>query len=142
MALHGDSSGEFDIKSPADKFFTSFADDISSTFHIICKSFNSSTIHSHIFLYHRSNPLTNWCSFTVAKEKRTVTLSLSGNLVSDSYKTFKATITVTPAEDEGNGSRVVWTVEFEKIRHDIEDPMWIIDILINYLKETDENLNI
>ncbi|RID53577.1 hypothetical protein BRARA_G00961 [Brassica rapa] len=105
MALHGDSSGEFDIKSPADKFFTSFADDIT-------------------------------------KEKRTVTLSLSGNLVSDSYKTFKATITVTPAEDEGNGSRVVWTVEFEKIRHDIEDPMWIIDILINYLKETDENLNI
>ncbi|CAF1976975.1 hypothetical protein HID58_075560 [Brassica napus] len=112
MALHGDSSGEFDIKSPADKFFTSFADDISSTFRII------------------------------SKEKRTVTLSLSGNLVSDSYKRFKATITVTPAEDEDNGSRVVWTVEFEKIRHDIEDPMWIIDILINYLKETDENLNI
>ncbi|CAH8356879.1 unnamed protein product [Eruca vesicaria subsp. sativa] len=90
-------------------------------------------------------------NFTVAKEKvtesvgwekRTVTLSLSGNLVSDSFKTFKATIMVTPKEDEGNGSRVVWTVEFEKIRHDVEDPVWIIDILINYLKETDEELNI
>ncbi|KAG2320911.1 hypothetical protein Bca52824_014124 [Brassica carinata] len=112
MALHRDSSGEFDITSSADKFFTAFTDDISSTFHII------------------------------SKEKRTVALSLSGNLVSDSYKTFKATITVTPKDDEAGGSCVVWTVEFEKIRHDVEDPMWIIDILINYLKETDENLNI
>lgn len=65
---------------------------------------------------------------------------MCGNLVSDSYSTFKATITVTPKEDETDGSRVVWTVEYEKIRHDIGDPMWIIDILINYLKETDEYL--
>ncbi|KAF8085377.1 hypothetical protein N665_0668s0011 [Sinapis alba] len=104
MALHGDSSGEFDIKSPAEKFFKSFTDDIT-------------------------------------KEKRTVALSLSGNLVSDSYKTFKATITVSPKDDEAGGSCVVWTVEFEKFHHDVEDPVWIIDILINYLKETDENLN-
>lgn len=70
-------------------------------------------------------------------EKRTVTLSMSGNLVSDSYKKFKATITVTPKAYEADGSRVLWTVEFEKIRHDVEDPVWIIDSLINYLKEID-----
>lgn len=64
---------------------------------------------------------------------------MSGNLVSDSYKKFKATITVTPKAD---GSRVLWAVEFEKIRHDVEDPVWIIDSLINYLKEIDGIFNI
>ncbi|CAA7036079.1 unnamed protein product [Microthlaspi erraticum] len=119
MALHGDSSGKFDIKSPADKFFRSFTDDINSTFDIISKE-----------------KITEW----VGWEKRTVKLSMSGNLISDSYKTFKATIAVTPKKDEADGSHVVWTVEFEKIRRDVEDPVWIISILINYLKETDENL--
>lgn len=62
---------------------------------------------------------------------------MSGNLVSDSYKKFKANITVTPKAYEADGSRVLWAVEFEKIRHDVEDPVWIIDSLINYLKEID-----
>ncbi|KAH0878385.1 LOW QUALITY PROTEIN: hypothetical protein HID58_065779 [Brassica napus] len=116
MALHGDSSGEFDTKSPADKLFTSFTDDINNTFDIIS-----------------NEKITEY----VGWEKRTVTLSMSGNLVSDSYKKFKATITVTPKAYEADGSRVLWTVEFEKIRHDVEDPVWIIDSLINYLKEID-----
>ncbi|XP_024008025.1 uncharacterized protein At1g24000-like [Eutrema salsugineum] len=120
MALHGISSGKFDIKSPAEKFFISFTEDINSTFDIISKEKITESV--------------GW-------DLRTVTLSMSGNLISDSYKTFKATITVTPKEDEPDGGQVVWTVEFEKTRHDIEDPVWIIDILINYLKETDENLN-
>lgn len=72
-----------------------------------------------------------------------MTMRMSGCLISESYKTVKVTITVTSKED-GNGSNVVWTVEFEKTRHDIEDPHFIIDtltdVLINYLKETDENL--
>lgn len=146
MALHGDSSGEFDTKSPADKLFTSFTDDINNTFDIICKSFL--TLSRFILIYWSSSPkpLIIWCSFTLANEKiteyvgwekRTVTLSMSGNLVSDSYKKFKATITVTPKAYEADGSRVLWTVEFEKIRHDVEDPVWIIDSLINYLKEID-----
>ncbi|KAG2303718.1 hypothetical protein Bca4012_062476 [Brassica carinata] len=116
MALHGDSSGEFDTKSPADKLFTSFTDDINNTFDIIS-----------------NEKITEY----VGWEKRTVTLSMSGNLVSDSYKKFKATITVTPKAFEADGSRVLWAVEFEKIRHDVEDPVWIIDSLINYLKEID-----
>ncbi|KAG2311006.1 hypothetical protein Bca52824_022563 [Brassica carinata] len=73
----------------------------------------------------------------VGWEKRTETLSMSRNLVTDSYKKFKATMTVTPKAYEADGSCVLWTVEFEKIRHDVEDPVWIIDSLINYLKVID-----
>ncbi|CAH2033762.1 unnamed protein product [Thlaspi arvense] len=120
MVLHGESCGKFDIKSPAEKFFISFTDDINSTFDIISKEKITESV--------------GW-------EKKTVTLSLSGNLVSDSYDMFKATITVTPREDDADGGHVLWTVEFEKTRHDVEDPVWIIDILISYLKETDENLS-
>ncbi|ESQ34355.1 hypothetical protein EUTSA_v10009521mg [Eutrema salsugineum] len=53
-------------------------------------------------------------------EKKTVTFRISDCLTSDCYKTVIAPITVTPKED-GDGSRVIWTVVFEKIRHGIDD---------------------
>lgn len=113
---------------------------------------NSSTYHSYFFFNHRSEHLTVYnVSPYVAEDKmetmnledRTLTMRMSGCLISESYKAVKATITVSPKED-GEGSCVAWKVEFEKIRHDIEDPHLIIDtlidVLVNYLKETDGNL--
>ncbi|KAJ4872456.1 Uncharacterized protein Rs2_45882 [Raphanus sativus] len=120
MELHGVSSGDLDVKSPAEKFFRSVTDDINGPFDNIEDKME-----------------------TMNLEDRTLTMRMSGCLISESYKTVKATITVSPKED-GEGSCVAWKVEFEKIRHDIEDPHLIIDtlidVLVNYLKETDGNL--
>ncbi|KFK44467.1 hypothetical protein AALP_AA1G260100 [Arabis alpina] len=122
MALHGTSTGELDVKSPAVKFFKALTDDINGAFDKLAEEKLSESI--------------DW-------EKRTMTMRMSGCLISKIYKTVKVTITVTPKEDK-NRSKVVWTVESEKIRHDIKDPHFIIktliDVLINYLKETDGNL--
>ncbi|CAH2033761.1 unnamed protein product [Thlaspi arvense] len=121
MALHGVSSGSLEIKSPADKFFRAFTKDISSTFRGIADDKMES----------------------MDPKKRTMTVKMSGCLISKSYKTVKATVTVTPNRN-GNGSNVVWSVEFEKLRIGIDDPHSIIDAisnaLTNYLMETDGNL--
>ncbi|XP_010460170.1 PREDICTED: uncharacterized protein At1g24000-like [Camelina sativa] len=83
MALHGTWYGELDIKSQAARFFKSFTDDIiSPTDRIAEEEFES-----------------------IDSEKRTVTIKMSGCLISEKYKSVKATITVTPKED-GDGSQV------------------------------------
>ncbi|CAN8304317.1 unnamed protein product [Cochlearia groenlandica] len=110
MSLHGVSSGELNIKSSPDNFFNSFTKDIHSPFDKLQ---------------------------SVDKKKRKVTVGMSGCLISQSYKSVKVTITVNA---KGKGSHVAWTVEFEKIRRDIEEPRFISDTLVNYLKETDHNL--
>ncbi|CAH8383019.1 unnamed protein product [Eruca vesicaria subsp. sativa] len=119
MELHGVSSGDLDVKSPAEKFFRSLIDDINVPFDNIEDKMEMNL------------------------EDRTLTMRMSGCLISEIYKTVKATITVSPKED-GDGSRVAWKVEFEKIGYDMEDPHLIIDtlvdVLVNYLKETDGNL--
>ncbi|CAA7036078.1 unnamed protein product [Microthlaspi erraticum] len=119
MALHGVSSGELEIKSPADMFFKAFTDDVNGPFD---KTAEDNTV-------------------TTDREKRTVTMVMSGCLISESYKTVKAIVTVTPKK-HGSGGNVVWTVEFEKIRRDIKEPHFIIETLINYLKETDQDLRL
>ncbi|CAN8313095.1 unnamed protein product [Cochlearia groenlandica] len=118
-SLHGKSSGKFDIKSPVKKFFKYLSQDIDNTFDIISKEKIIEPVNG---------------------EKRTVKFSMNGIIISDSYKTFKATITVTPKKGhEVDGGHVAWTVEFEKFCHNVEDPVWIINILINYVIEVDEN---
>ncbi|XP_010498910.1 PREDICTED: uncharacterized protein At1g24000-like [Camelina sativa] len=117
MALHGTWSGKLDIKSPAARFFKSFTDDI---------IYPTEGIAEEVFE-------------SIESEKRTVTIKMSDRLISEKYKSVKATITVTPRED-GDGSQVVWTIECSKISSDIDDPQFIIDTLVNFLKETDENL--
>ncbi|CAH2033764.1 unnamed protein product [Thlaspi arvense] len=119
--LHGSFSGEVVIGAPADKFLDKFT----STGSLPPCMFELKYIEE-MKLKFESKDL----------EKRTVKITIHGSLTSGKYKTVEATFTVTPREDR-NGSRVAWTVEFEKIHQDIEDPLWLIDNLDVYFKQLD-----
>ncbi|XP_010477854.1 PREDICTED: uncharacterized protein At1g24000-like [Camelina sativa] len=57
---------------------------------------------------------------------RKTTVKLISSYILRNYKTLKITIVVTPSED-GDGSHVKWTVVFEKISDDIDDPYLAIN---------------
>jgi len=66
-------------------------------------------------------------------------MKMSGTEIQKHFKTLKGTIAITSIED-GDGSHVVWTFDFEKVHKDIDDSHSIIDETVKYLKELDEVL--
>lgn len=70
-------------------------------------------------------------------ENKSWTYSIIGGELMEYYKTFKATITVTPKD---GGSILKWSGEFEKTGHEIPDPHAIKDFAVKNFKEIDEYL--
>ncbi|ESQ34393.1 hypothetical protein EUTSA_v10009502mg [Eutrema salsugineum] len=117
MTLNGALSVDFDVKSPADKFFKAFVGNANAPTEV------SGEVEIEAV---------DWV-------KRVSTMKMKGVQKSKRYKTLKGTITVTPKE-RGNGSRVVWTVRFEKVSDGTEDPHFFVDEAPKYFKEIDDHL--
>ncbi|XVF43607.1 hypothetical protein PTKIN_Ptkin02bG0053300 [Pterospermum kingtungense] len=70
------------------------------------------------------------------KNKTIVIRVVEGDMM-DSYKSWKATLNVTP---KGEGSLVKWTMEYEKLNESIPDPVIYADFYINCTKNLDAYL--
>ena len=149
MTLKGALSVKFDVKCPADKFFSAFVEDTNRPFEKNGNSFplftsTSSLIHHSI---HNILDLTlpDCYVSTIGKTeieavdlvKKTLTIQMSGSEIQKYFKTLKGSIAVTPIKG-GDGSHVVWTFHFEKVHKDIGDPHSIIDESVKYFKKLDE----
>ncbi|CAA7036086.1 unnamed protein product [Microthlaspi erraticum] len=116
MSLNGVLSTVTDVKSPADEFFNAI-------------------VHSALRIP-AEDDLDTKCIHWV---KRILTVYFNRDEISKSFKTLKVTVTVTPKE-EGNGSHVMCTVEFEKINEDIEVPQYLLDAAHKIFIEMDDDL--
>ncbi|KAG7598124.1 Bet v I/Major latex protein [Arabidopsis suecica] len=115
MALDGVLTRDFDVESPVDKFFKAFLE-ISNL------------------------PVEDNATAVVTMddgdlEKRKVKIKISSVDISKCYKKLEGIITVTPMNK--GGSHVIWSVEYEKTRPEIEDPHSIIDTSIKYFQGID-----
>lgn len=60
----------------------------------------------------------------------------------DSYTKLEGTMTVTDTEykNGGRAGRAIWTVQYEKISDDIEDPQFITDTTAKVFQRMDEGI--
>ncbi|CAA7036084.1 unnamed protein product [Microthlaspi erraticum] len=116
MTLNGVLSTVIDVKSPADEFFKSI---VQGALRIPGKDdLDTESIH--------------WV-------KRIITVKFNRDEISESFKTPRGTVTVTPKE-EGDGSHVMCTVKFEKINEYIEVPQYLLDAAHKIFTEMDDDL--
>ncbi|CAA7036080.1 unnamed protein product [Microthlaspi erraticum] len=116
MTLNGVLSTVVDVKSSADEFFKAI---VGNALRIPGKGdVDTESIH--------------WV-------KRIITVKFNREGILQAFKTLRGTITVTPKE-EGDGSHVMWTVEYEKLYEEIEDPQYLVDVAHKNFTELDDDL--
>ena len=75
----------------------------------------------------------------VDPEKNLITLRvIEGDLMKE-YKSFLATLQVTPKHG-GTGSTVHWHLEYEKIGEEVAHPETLLQLCVEMSKEIDEHL--
>uniref|UniRef100_A0A5B6ZNS7 Bet v I/Major latex protein domain-containing protein n=1 Tax=Davidia involucrata TaxID=16924 RepID=A0A5B6ZNS7_DAVIN len=150
MASTGKLDIEVEVKTPAEKFWHSIRD--STT--IFPKAFpdqyksietlegdGKSVGSVRLVKFAEGLPLISVMKEkvdAVDEAKKTVTYSVIGGDLLKYYKSFKATLVVSP---KGDGSLVQWTCEFEKASEEIPDPNIIRDFAVKNFQELDDYIH-
>ncbi|CAA7036089.1 unnamed protein product [Microthlaspi erraticum] len=150
MGLTGVLDVEVEVKSPPEKFWGALGDGVNllpkafphdyKTIQVLAGDGNSPGSIRLIF-YGEGSALVKISAEkieAVDMENKSWTYSIIGGELMEYYKTFKATITVTPKKD--GGSILKWSGEFEKTSHEIPDPHAIKDFAVKNFQEIDEYL--
>lgn len=68
----------------------------------------------------------------IDEEKKSVTFNVVGGDLLQLYKTFVITVHV---DTKGENNLVTWTIEYEKLNGDVEDPTTLMDLIITVTKD-------
>ncbi|KAJ6890767.1 MLP-like protein 423 [Populus alba x Populus x berolinensis] len=147
MASGGKLEVDVDIKSAAKKFW----DNIRDSTNLFPKAFpdqyksieilegdGKAAGSIRLFTYAEGSPIVKVSKEridTVDEAKKEVSYSVIEGDLLKYYRSFKATIVVTP---KGDGSLVKWMCEYEKASDDVEVPHVIKDFVVKNFLEVDE----
>ncbi|KAL6983633.1 hypothetical protein U1Q18_017013 [Sarracenia purpurea var. burkii] len=137
---------EVELKSPADKLWLSIQDSITvfpkALPHLyksiqVVEGDGKSVGSVRLVTYADGSPVVTVAKEkieTVEEEKKTLSYSVVDGDLLKYYKTFKATLVVTP---KGGGSLVKWASEFEKASEEIPNPDAIKDFAVKIFQDLD-----
>lgn len=72
----------------------------------------------------------------IDEEKKSITFKVIEGDLMEIYKRFKVILHV---ETSGNTDLVTWTIEYEKMNEDIEEPFTSLQLLVNTAKDIDSH---
>ncbi|KAF8369711.1 hypothetical protein HHK36_006773 [Tetracentron sinense] len=138
---------EVQIKSPADKFYGIFRNNIGHLTEVFPDHYKSMEViegegnglgSARLWNFHLETPMVfKERIIAIDDENRSITFSaLEGDINTD-YCTFNPTVQVTP---QGDGSLVKWFIEFEKTNEDVRHPNHFLDFFEKVTKEMDAYL--
>ncbi|XP_065854937.1 MLP-like protein 43 [Euphorbia lathyris] len=151
MSLVEKMDADVEIKSSAEKFHDVFS---CRPHHV--KNMTPDKIHGcdlHEGDFGKQGTIVNW-TYThdgekkVAKElveeiddvnNSTTFKVIEGDLMKE-YKLFRLTVKATAKGDGKEGSVVNWTLEYERMNHQIAQPNTLLDFLVNCTKDIDAHL--
>ncbi|XP_047307522.1 kirola-like [Impatiens glandulifera] len=75
-------------------------------------------------------------TIAIDEEKKLVAFKVIGGDLTELYKTFIVTIQVN---SHGESNLVTWTLEYEKLEEDVEDPHTLMDFFITMTKDIEDH---
>ncbi|XP_065860984.1 MLP-like protein 423 [Euphorbia lathyris] len=147
MAGSGKLDVEIELKSSAEKFWSSIRDSTSLFPKEFPDQYKSIQVLEgdgkaagsvRLFTYAEGSPLVKTSKEKIDAaddEKKTVSYSVIEGDLLKYYKTFKGHISVVP---KGEGCLVSWMCEYEKASDEVEVPHIIKDFVVKNFKEVDE----
>ncbi|GMI87793.1 MLP-like protein 423 [Hibiscus trionum] len=149
MACTGKLEVEIDLKSPADKVWSTIRD--STTIFPIALSHDYKSIEVlegdgkspgtvRLFIYAEGSPIVKVSkerTESVDEAEKTYVYSIFDGDLMKYYKSFIGKIVVVP---KGDSSLIKWSCDFEKASEDIPDPSIIKDFAVKNFVEIDDYL--
>ncbi|KAL5061877.1 hypothetical protein RYX36_023614 [Vicia faba] len=151
MVLSGKLITELGIKTPAERFYKLFAEELHEA-QVHCERVHHTKLHEGED-WHDTDTVKHWtyvidgevhtCYDSVEEvdeENKKNSWKLFGGDIGKHYKVFKLTLQVTDKADDGTAV-AKWTVEYEKINDDIDPPNGWMDYISKCTRDVDGHLS-
>ncbi|RZB70625.1 MLP-like protein 43, partial [Glycine soja] len=150
MVLAGKLSTELGVKASATKWFNLLTTQLHHVQNL-CERVHETKLHDGDDWHGVGNSVKHWtyvidgkvhtCQESIEaidEENKTIKFMLFGGDISQHYKSFKLIFEVTDKND--GGAAVKWTLEYEKIKENIDPPHGYMDYFDKSTKEMDAYL--
>ncbi|XP_058744237.1 MLP-like protein 43 [Vicia villosa] len=150
MVLSGKLITELGIKTPAERFYKLFAEELHEA-QVHCERVHHTKLHEGED-WHDTETVKHWTYVIdgevhtcydnleeVDEQNKKNTWNLFGGDIEKHYKTFKLTLQVSDKADDGTAV-AIWTVEYEKINEDIHPPNGWMDYISQCTRDVDAHL--